>query len=482
MDRRLQRGRLHVREQHQHARGRQPPHRLPHGADAHAQRLRPRQGPAQGEGREPRGPGHPRGAHRDHLGQAARAAVRGPDQDQARQLRDHRLRQRTRSRSAWPSTSRSTRPRRARSAARRSTPPRRASPRARRATWRGARARWTRRACRASCRLLRPRPRQHRDLPGRGRLGRRLGDHGAPVELPGDPAPARQDHQRGEGPDRQGPLQHRDPGDDHRDGHRHRRGLRHREGPVPQADHHDRRRRGRRPHPHAHPDLPLPAHAAGSSRRASSTSPARRSTRSSRATRSSTSRRRSSSRTGSWTATSATSRWRTPRGGQRPHQGALPALPARAEGARGLGRQPARHASAPRRSTSCRPTAWSRPTPWTSRSSSGRRGRRVGRARDPHRGGRGRRGAGRSSPGRSRPAPARPARSRSRSRSVATRELAGLRGARTKLRDQVGTPPFRLTRGVALAHRRRATRPCASRCSSSAARASSSAASRASAR
>ena len=29
----------------------------------------------------------------------------------------------------------------------------------------------------------------------------------------------------------------------------------------------------------------------------------------------------------------------------------------------------------------------------------------------------------------------------------ATRELAGLRGARAKLRDQVGTPPFRLTRG-----------------------------------
>jgi DNA gyrase subunit B len=29
-----------------------------------------------------------------------------------------------------------------------------------------------------------------------------------------------------------------------------------------------------------------------------------------------------------------------------------------------------------------------------------------------------------------------------------TRELAGLRGARAKLRDQVGTPPFRLVRGA----------------------------------
>ena len=69
-------------------------------------------------------------------------------------------------------------------------------------------------------------PEQHRAVPGRGRLGRRLGDHGPPVELPGDPAPARQDHQRREGPHRQGPLQRRDPGHDHGDGHRHRRGLR----------------------------------------------------------------------------------------------------------------------------------------------------------------------------------------------------------------------------------------------------------------
>ncbi len=163
-------------------------------------------------------------------------------------------------------------------------------------------------------RLLRPRSGQHRALPGGGRLGRGLGDHGAPVELPGDPAPARQDHQRREGPDRQGPLEQRDPGHDHRDGHRHRRGLRPREGPLPQAHHHDRRRRGRRPHPHAHPHVPLPPHARRSSRRASSTSRARRSTRSSRATRSSTSRRSWSSRTGCWSATWATSCWRTPRG------------------------------------------------------------------------------------------------------------------------------------------------------------------------
>ena len=67
VDRRLQRGRLHLREQHQHARGRHPPHRLPHRPHPHAQRLRARQGPAEGEGRQPRGPGHARGPHGDHL-------------------------------------------------------------------------------------------------------------------------------------------------------------------------------------------------------------------------------------------------------------------------------------------------------------------------------------------------------------------------------------------------------------------------------
>ncbi len=67
VDRGLQRGRLHLREQHQHPRGRHPPHRLPHLAHPHAERLRAREGPAEGEGRQPRGPGHPRGPHGDHL-------------------------------------------------------------------------------------------------------------------------------------------------------------------------------------------------------------------------------------------------------------------------------------------------------------------------------------------------------------------------------------------------------------------------------
>ena len=76
---------LLVREQHQHARGRLAPLRLPLGADAHDQPLRALVGPPQGEGQGPRGRGHPRGSDRGHLGQADRPAVRGPDEDQARQ-------------------------------------------------------------------------------------------------------------------------------------------------------------------------------------------------------------------------------------------------------------------------------------------------------------------------------------------------------------------------------------------------------------
>ena len=77
--------RLLVRQQHQHARGRLAPVGLPLGADAHAQPLRARERRAQGEGREPLRRGRPRGPDRGHLGQAGRPAVRGPDEDQARQ-------------------------------------------------------------------------------------------------------------------------------------------------------------------------------------------------------------------------------------------------------------------------------------------------------------------------------------------------------------------------------------------------------------
>ena len=77
-----------LREQHQHARGRHAPHGLPLRAHAHGQRLRARDRPDQGEGRAARAGRRARGPRRDHLGQAPGSAVRGPDEDEARQLAD----------------------------------------------------------------------------------------------------------------------------------------------------------------------------------------------------------------------------------------------------------------------------------------------------------------------------------------------------------------------------------------------------------
>ena len=73
-------------------------------------------------------------------------------------------------------------------------------------------------------------PALQRDLPRRGRLGRRLGEDRPRPRDAGDPAPARQDPERREGAARPRARQRRDPGDDHRVRHGHRRGLRRREG------------------------------------------------------------------------------------------------------------------------------------------------------------------------------------------------------------------------------------------------------------
>ena len=79
-------------------------------------------------------------------------------------------------------------------------------------------------AARQAGRLLDRRPGAVRDLPRRGRLGRRQRQAGPRPLVPGDPAAARQDPQRRAGPDRQDPQQRGDPGDDH--GDRHRRAAR----------------------------------------------------------------------------------------------------------------------------------------------------------------------------------------------------------------------------------------------------------------
>ena len=62
-----------------------------------------------------------------------------------------------------------------------------------------------------------------RDLRGRGRLGRRLGQAGPQPRVPGHPADPGQDPERGEGPHRPGAEEQRGAGADHRAGHRHPR-------------------------------------------------------------------------------------------------------------------------------------------------------------------------------------------------------------------------------------------------------------------
>ena len=106
-------------------------------------------------------------------------------------------------------------------------------------------------------------PVDQRDLPRRGRLGRRLGGAGSRPAHAGDPGAARQDPQRRARAPRPRPRQPRGAGDDPGLRHRHRRGLRHREGAVPQ-DRADGRCRRRRPAHHdaaAHAAVPLHARA-----------------------------------------------------------------------------------------------------------------------------------------------------------------------------------------------------------------------------
>ncbi len=258
---------LQLRQQHQHPRGRLAPFRLPRGADPDAQRLRPRQRPAQRERRQPRRRGRARGPDRGDLGQAARPPVRGPDQDQTRQPADPRPGRGDRQ----PQAGRVPRGESERRAAdhrqddRRLACPRRGP--------QGARPDPTQVGAgeldpaRQAGRLHGQGPEPGRDLRGRGRLRRRLGEAGARPQHPGGAAAARQDHQRREEPHRQGARQQRGPGADHGDRHRRPRRVQPRGRQVPQDRDGDRRRRRRRPHPHPRPHLPLPADAGADRRR-----------------------------------------------------------------------------------------------------------------------------------------------------------------------------------------------------------------------
>ena len=134
LQRRLRRDPLHLRQQHQHHRGRHPPVGLPRRPDPHAQRLRHSQRPAQ-EG--PQGPDRrrrARGPDGDHRREDPRAPVRGPDQDQAGQHRGQGPGRGRWSTPTWPSTWTSTRARPRPSSTSASPRPRAARPRARPAT------------------------------------------------------------------------------------------------------------------------------------------------------------------------------------------------------------------------------------------------------------------------------------------------------------------------------------------------------------
>ena len=256
-----------LRQQHQHARGRHAPVRLPLGAHRHDQPLRAAGRRAEGEGPEPPGRGRARGPHRDHLGEDRRPAVRGPDQDEARQpagrgLRAGRGQQGPRRvPRGEPGRGAPGDPQGGRRRPRARRRPQGARPHAAQV---GARELH---AARQARRLLGARSRARRDLHRRGRLRRRLREAGPRPQHTGDPAAAREDHQRREEPHRQGALEQGDPGADHRDRHRDPRGVRHHERPLPQGDRDDGRRRGRRAHPHARAHLPVPRDARADRRR-----------------------------------------------------------------------------------------------------------------------------------------------------------------------------------------------------------------------
>ena len=252
--------RLHLCQQHQHARGRLAPLRVQRCAHADAEQGRTRHGPAEGEGRQPRGRGRARRACGRRLREAAGPAVRRADEDEARQPVGEGVRRVERQHEALRVP--------------RGEPDRReadhpegdlrcagAAGSAQGARPDPAQGRVRRRDREEVRGLPGARPGAGGDVHRRGQLGRRRRE-GCPRQVePGDPAAARQDHQLGEEPDRQGALELRGaaarPGD--RNGHRRR--VRHCEAALPPRHRHDRRRRRRRAHPDARADVPVPPHA-----------------------------------------------------------------------------------------------------------------------------------------------------------------------------------------------------------------------------
>ena len=259
VERRLRGDGLLVRQQHQHPGGRDAPVGLPLRPDAHHQRVRQPQQPGARPQGEHRGRRHPGRAGGRRQREDPAPAVRGPDEDEARQHGGEGHRRGD--------------PERPPGGAPRGEPGRGQADR-QQGDRRGAGPRGGAQGPRPGAAEGRPRQqlaaRQAGRLPGArsgaeralhrgGRVGRRVRQAGPRPALPGRAADQGEDPQRRAGALRQDARQRRDQDDDRGARLRHRPGgLRPVEAPLPPHHHHDRRRRRRLAHPDAAVDVLLP--------------------------------------------------------------------------------------------------------------------------------------------------------------------------------------------------------------------------------
>ena len=221
--RRVHRERPLLRQQHQHDRRRHAPLRLPHRAHPLAQQLRQEgehvQRPRPHRRRLPRRP------HRRHRVAACRI------RSSKARPRPSSATAKSKASSTRSSASTSTKyleenPKTAKAIVKKgmlAAEARESRPQGQQARPRAQRRPRRRRPARQAPRLLQQGRRQVRAVPRRRRFGRRQRRRRPPARVPGDPAAARQDHQRLQVARRQSARQRRSPQHDLRRRHRHRR-------------------------------------------------------------------------------------------------------------------------------------------------------------------------------------------------------------------------------------------------------------------